>query len=96
MYKIKNTPKDKKDVEFSHYIVFVRKDNFLPVKAEYYNDSDELIRSIEALEVKDVQGFPTVTKSIAKDLVRNGETTMEFSGVEYDVGIGDDIFTERY
>jgi len=95
-YKIKNVPKETKGVEFSYYFVWVNQDNFLPVKAEYYDNQDKLIRSIEAIEIQDVQGYPTVTKSVAKDFVRGGETTMEFGDIEYDVGITEDIFAERY
>jgi len=68
----------------------------LPRKAEYYNAQDKLIRTIEALEIQDVQGFPTVTKSVARDVERGGETSMEFSNMRYNVGLSDDIFAERY
>jgi len=95
IYKIKNTPKETSGLEFDYYFVWINKENFLPVKAEYYK-GHKLIRSIEALEIKNIQGHPTVMKSIAKDLVRNGETTMEFSNIEYDAGLTDDIFAERY
>ncbi len=54
------------------------------------------MRTIEALEIKDINGHPTVVKSLATDFVREGKTVMEFTEVEYDVGIDDDIFTERY
>ena len=95
-YKIKNIPKSTKGVEFAYYVVWVDKNNFMPMKAEYYNEQGKLIRSIEALEVADVEGYPTVVKSVAKDMERSGETMMEFSDVEYNVGLTDDIFTERY
>lgn len=95
-YKIKNVPKKAKGVEFAYYFVWIDKTNFIPIKAEYYNEKNKLIRVIEALEITEVQGKPTVTKSIAKDLERDGETTMEFSNIEYDVGITEDIFAERY
>lgn len=95
-YKIRNVPKETRGVEFSHYDIWVDKNNFIPVKAEYYNSKDELIRTIEALEVADIQGHPTVTKSVATDLERGGTTTMEFSNVKYDIGLTDDIFAERY
>lgn len=95
-YKIKNTPKETGGNEFAYYYVWIRKDTFLPVKAEYYNDRDELIRIIEALAIGNIQGQPTVTRSVARDLQRDGQTTMEFSEVRYDVGLGDDIFQERY
>lgn len=95
-YKIKNVPKATKGVEFAYYFVWIDKTNFIPTKAEYYNDQDKLIRAIEVLEVKDIQGKPTVTKAIAKDLERGGETIMEFSDIEYDVDLTEDIFAERY
>ncbi len=95
-YVIKNIPKNPKGVEFASYTVWIDKSNFMPKKAEYYNEQGEMIKLIEALEVKDIQGHPTVTKSLAKDLIRGGETINTFSNVEYDVGLTEDIFQERY
>jgi len=95
-YKIKNVPKETKGVKFAYYFIWIDKTNFIPMKAEYYNDQDELIRVISALEVVDVQGKPTVVKSIAQDLESKGETIMEFTNVEYDLGIEEGIFVERY
>ncbi len=95
-YKIKNTPKGKQDVEFAYYFVYIDKNNFMPVKAEYYNDQNKLIRTIEALKVENIDGFPTVTKEKAVDLERGSNTVIEFSDVKYNVGLTEDIFTERY
>lgn len=95
-YKIKCEPKDNKDTEFAYYFVWINKDSFVPVKAEYYNTKNELIRVIEALEINDIQGKPTVIRSIARDLDRGGETIMEFKNVKYDIGLKEDIFAERY
>ncbi len=95
-YKIKNTPKDTGEVEFAYYFVWVDKDNFLPVKAEYYDGNDELLRTIEAVTIEDIQGYPTVVRSRAEDHVRAGHTVMEFSDVHYDVDLKEDIFAERY
>jgi outer membrane lipoprotein-sorting protein len=95
-YNIKNIPKETKGVEFAYYFVWIDKASFIPTKAEYYNGQDELIRIIEALDVSDIQGKPTVVKSIAKDLERGGETAMEFSNVKYDISLTEDIFAERY
>ncbi|MDD3375456.1 MAG: outer membrane lipoprotein-sorting protein [Candidatus Omnitrophica bacterium] len=95
-YKIKNTPKETQGIEFASYTVWIDKNNFMPMKAEYYNEAGDLTRTIEALDVKDISGHPTVTKSKATDVQRGGETVMEFSDIQYDVGLTDDIFTERY
>jgi len=95
-YVLKNTPKDKAQVEFSYYKTWIDKNNFIPVKAEYYDKEGKPYRTIEVLEVKDIQGHPTIVKMKAADLNSGAFTVAEFSDVSYDVGINDDIFTERY
>src|SRR3989338_5498673 len=71
-YKLKNVPKEAKGVEFAYYYIWVDKANFMPRKAEYYNSQDKLVRVVEALEVVEIGGYPTVTRSSAKDLERGG------------------------
>ena len=94
-YLLENTPKDAGTVEFSRYQVWINKASMLPVKIEYYNSSDKLYRRVEVLEIKDVQGFPTVTKSKVSDLISGASTTMEFRFIRYDLGMGSTVFTER-
>jgi outer membrane lipoprotein-sorting protein len=96
LYKIKNTPKEGTGVDFKYYYIWIDKKNFMPVKAEYYDERDKLYRIVEALEVKDIEGHPTVTRSKASNLVSGSSTVLEFSNVKYDTGLTDDIFTERY
>lgn len=95
-YELKNTPKNASAVEFASYTLRVDKRNFVPVKADYFDKSGKVYRTIEALEVKDIGGYPTVTKMKASDLNANSSTVTEFGDITYDVGLGDDIFTERY
>ncbi|MBU1043976.1 MAG: outer membrane lipoprotein-sorting protein [Candidatus Omnitrophica bacterium] len=96
VYIIKNTPKDAGSVEFSYYMISIRKDNFLPVKAEYFDKQRKLSRVVEALEIKDIQGYASVTKSKATDLANNSNTVIDFSNIKYDLGLEADIFSERY
>jgi len=95
-YVVENTPKDPNNVEFSSYTVWIDKQNFMPLKAEYLDKSGAKYRIVEALEVKDVQGFPTVTKSRVKDLVSGSETVSVFKDIKYNIGLKEGIFSERY
>ncbi|MFA5117300.1 MAG: outer membrane lipoprotein-sorting protein [Candidatus Omnitrophota bacterium] len=95
-YSVKNTPKDAALVEFSYYTVKIDKNNFVPMKAEYFDKSGKLYRIVEAYEVKDIQGYPTVIKMKASDLNANSSTITEFGDIKYDVGLKEDIFTERF
>ncbi|MDD4020006.1 MAG: outer membrane lipoprotein-sorting protein, partial [Kiritimatiellae bacterium] len=92
----KNTPKDPGSVEFASYKVWVHKTSFIPVKAEYYDAAGQKTREGQALEVQQIQGYPTVTKSSMKDLRSGSATTISYTKVEYNVGIEENIFTERY
>jgi outer membrane lipoprotein-sorting protein len=95
MFVLKNTPKKPETVEFSYYLVYIDRKNYMPMKMEYFDKQDRLYRTIESLEVKDISGFPTATKAKVSDLNTGSITLMEFNDVQYNIGIGD-IFTERY
>lgn len=95
-YRIKNTPKDADMVEFSYYEVSVDKETFIPMQADYYDKQGKLYRQIEVLEVEEIQGYPTITSMKATDLNADASTVSTFSKVEYDIGLDEEVFTERY
>jgi len=95
-YVLNNKPKDPRSVEFAAFKVWIDKKTFLPKKAEYVDAEGKVYRVVEALEVKEIQGFPTVVKSRVQDLKSGGNTVSEFSDVKYDLALPDDVFSERY
>ncbi len=95
LFVIKNVPKKPGTVEFSYYNVAIDRKTFVPMKMEFYDKEGKLYRVIESQKVEEIEGFPTVTKSIVRDLKTGGKTEMQFTNVDYNVGIGD-VFQERY
>jgi len=95
-YVVKSTPKNPDNVEFAWYESYIHKDSFIPVQISYYKEGGEKYREATALEVETIDGYPTVTNSRMKSLETGSTTTMEYLSVEYDVGLPEDIFTERY
>jgi len=95
-YVIRNTPKEPRGLEFAYYDVWIDRDTFMPITAEYYDRKGKKYRLIEALDVETVQGHPTVIKSKASNLQTGGHTVSLFSNVKYDIGVPENIFTERY
>lgn len=95
-YVVESKPKDKASVEFAAYKMWIHRATFVIVKVEYRDDKDEVYRTYEALGVETIQGRPTVTKARMKDLRTKGETTVTYKDVAYDIGLPEDIFTERY
>lgn len=95
-YVLKSTPKKPELVEFAYYKNWIHKASFLPVKTEFYDSSDKAYRTYEALKVDEIGGFQTVTQSKMTDINIGGSTLMEYSKVDYDLGLPEDIFSERY
>ncbi len=95
-YVIKNIPKDAGEVEFSSYTVWINKKTFMPVKAEYIDKNNRKYRLVEALKVKEIQGYPTVIESKVTDLLNKSFTVSKFSRIKYNIGLAKKLFTERY
>ncbi len=95
-FLLKHTPKDPASVEFSYYTMEVDRKTFLPTRTEFYDRNGARYRVYEALEIKEIQGCPTVVKARMSDLRTGGNTVNTYTEVAYDVGIPEDIFTERY
>jgi len=101
---IKNTPKNPASVEFSYFTVEIDRKTYMPMKMEYFDKTGTLNRVIEAKKVEPISAkegdrqveYLTVTESVVKDLKTGSTTEMKFSNVQYNLGLNDDLFTERY
>jgi outer membrane lipoprotein-sorting protein len=94
-YLVKSTPVDPGAQEFASWTVWIDKTTLVPTRMDYVDESGEVYRRIEALDVETIAGHPTVTRMRASDLRSGGHTVSEFSDIEYDLGIPEDVFTER-
>lgn len=93
-YEIKATPKDKSLVEFDNYVMTIDKKTMLPIIMDYFSDN-KLYRKAEIIEVKEVDGYPTVFKSKITDLNSNSYTLVQFRKPNYNIGLDGSLFTER-
>ncbi len=102
-YIVKNVPKNPQSVEFSYYNVTIDRKTFVPMKMEFYDKNNKLYRTIETEKIEMIQTknndkistFPTVVKSVVKNLDTGSKTVMEFNNVKYNINLKN-IFTERY
>lgn len=95
-YLLRSEPKDAGSVEFAWYQVWIDKQNFLPLKAIYYDRQGQAYRQVEALKVEEIDGHPTVIEAKASDLRAGTSTINSFSNISYDSGLNPRIFTERF
>ncbi len=91
---LKLTPDPSTAVVWSYIIAEVRTDPLIPVREEYYDRNDGLIKTIvfSGVETMDGRTIPTVMEVIPAE--EEGEsTTVTWSDVTFNGGVDDDIFT---
>ncbi|MBU0984137.1 MAG: outer membrane lipoprotein-sorting protein [candidate division Zixibacteria bacterium] len=95
VYVIESVPK----VEYGGFakkVSYIDKDRMLPLKEEYFDKKGTMVKIFRAEKIEDVDGILTVTLRSMEDLKKGGKTYVDFSQIDYNVGLTDDLFTERY
>ena len=95
-YVVESTPKEPKTVEFKRYRNYIHKATFLPLKTEFIGQDDAVYRTYEATGVEVIEGYPTVVAAVMKDDRIGGYTTLTYTKVDYDIGLNESLFSERY
>lgn len=90
----KSTPKS--EMFYAYKLMWIDKANRLPLKEEYYDSRGELVKTFIADEIKDIKGFPTVTKRTMANHQSGHRTEVTYIKADYDIGIEDNLFTERF
>jgi hypothetical protein len=93
-YVVKSVPVDPGAVEFSYYLTWVDKSTYLPRRVDSFDRSGRHYKTSVAAEVKEIQGIPTVI-STRTETAAGMDTVWSVIGAEYDLGMSEDIFTER-
>ena len=95
-YAVESVPKQEKGAEYRRKVSWIDKETFLSLKEEYFDRRDEVYRIFTADRVEEVSGFPTVVKRTMADVKKGHRTEVTFEPVEYNVGLPEDLFSERY
>jgi outer membrane lipoprotein-sorting protein len=96
-YKLELTRKKDSDSHYSRLIIWVIKENFVPVVIDYYdeNDPDHLLKRLVQYDIKEIDGVPTAMRLVMYNKDDYTQTSMEMLEVKYNVPIKDEMFTER-
>lgn len=96
-YKLELTRNPESDVSYSRLIIWVVKENYVPVVIDYYseNDPQRLEKRLVQSDIRVIDGIPTAMKIEMQNKNDNTKTEMELIEVEYNVELDDSIFTER-
>ncbi len=79
---------------FTKRVSWIDKENFLPLKEEYYDAQNELQRVFTADRIEKIV-YPTVTKRTMKNVKTGHRTEVTVNSVAYDIGLKEADFSER-
>lgn len=95
-YKIELKPKPQAAVVWDRIIERIRVDNYIPLKAEYYNERGELIRTMLFSEIEKMGGRTIPTKfELIEEKKRGHKTVMKLQQATFNEPISPAIFTKQ-
>jgi hypothetical protein len=83
------------DSQYSHSEVWVRKDNYVPLKMKFYDRSKNLIKTFTALEVRRVSGQWFISKSRTTTVPSSHSTDVALDHINPAADLRSDEFTVR-
>ncbi|MBU8923320.1 MAG: outer membrane lipoprotein-sorting protein [Bacteroidales bacterium] len=95
VYVVESIPREKYK-GFARKVTFIDAENRLILKEEYYNAKGELARIFTAERIEEHDGILTPAYRKMENVKKKQYTTVEFSGIRYNVGMKESIFSERF
>jgi outer membrane lipoprotein-sorting protein len=96
-YELELTRKPKSTSGYSKLVMWVDKEEFVPLVIDYYHDDDSTLLEKELVcgDVEIIDNIPTPKQVVMHNKLDRTRTSMELLEVTYKVGLEDDLFTER-
>ena len=93
-YVVESVSKDA-DYMYSKAITWIRKDNFIGLQKEFYDEDGDLLKILSITEFKGISGILVITNSEMKNVQKDHKTMMVLSDIKVNTGMSDSKFTER-
>ncbi len=94
-YVLQLIPEDRSS-EYSTQIMWVRRDNFVADKIEFYDRADRLCKRLTSSNFEKIDGYWVAREEDMVDMIRNHRTRMIMRDIHFDQGLSDQLFSERH
>jgi hypothetical protein len=84
-----------READYARKLTWIDQTTHLPLKEEHYDQQGMLYKVFTADEIREVQGLPTVAKRTMTNVKTGHKTEVVYENVAYNVGLGEETFTER-
>jgi len=96
-YKLELARKPESDLSYSRLIIWVIKENFVPIAIDYFDEDDpsRRLKRLVQSDVRVIDGIPTAMKAVMLNLNDNTQTELEMMEIKFNIPLEDSMFTER-
>jgi len=91
-WRIRSTPNKSRTSQYTHSLVWVRKDNYAVVRIENYVKTG-VLRRLDYSNIENVQGIWTAHQLEMNDLSRRSRTRLTLDKLQYNLPLNNDDFT---
>lgn len=95
-YVVESVPKDPSSSQYSKRIQWVAKENWIPIKVEFYDKDEELLKVMRSERIEKVQGYYTVINTTMKNVQTDHATQLNIQKLRYDEELADGLFTVNF
>jgi outer membrane lipoprotein-sorting protein len=93
---IEAIPKPDAPVVWGKILFQIRQDNYIALRADYYDEAGEVVKYYETSDVQTIEGLELATRFVMHDLERPGyHTRIQYSGLTFSPDIEPDRFSVR-
>ena len=93
-YVVESISKEE-DYMYSKTKTWIRKDNFIGKKKEFYDEDGDLLKVLSIKKVEQISGLWIISHSEMKNVQKNHKTSMQLSAIKVNTGVPASKFSER-
>ena len=93
---LERIPKAESDSKYSKRVSWIVKESLMPVKGEFYDKQNRLVKTFVAKRLEKIDGIWTAMETEMYDLTKEHRTRLKILELRYNRGVADRVFTEGY
>lgn len=95
-YVVKSVPTDAKNSQYHHRVSWVRKDNFIPIRVEMYEDEKTILKVLAIEKLEKIEGIWTPMVTVMKNVKTGHATRLEIQKIKYNEELPDALFSQKF
>lgn len=95
-YVVETVPKPETDSQYSRLLQYVDKNSWIPVKIEFYDQEENLLKMNRVHRMEKVQGYWTIIENTMENVQSEHRTKLQVTNFRYNENLPEGLFTVNF